>query len=269
MAACEMKIDDLSTGLELILNASEGVLQIAITQNEKLICFEEWLIQQKGAEILSDAITEICKRLNFIPKDLKRIACVTGPGSFTGIRLVLATSAALRRVSKAQLANINYLQALATSAVIWRGLLYPEKVFVLTHARKNLVHFQQFQSYGPQIPALSVTEIEVITPEDALAKIGNQSCLVCGSALIRYPQTFALPSTGKGPIGAPNAIILNNLANPISQALCLLARHGDYFPRDLEPNYIRQCDAVENLSKDDEVFTKVIEILDKVPKSQI
>ena len=30
-------------------------------------------------------------------------------------------------------------------------------------------------------------------------------------------------------------------------ALCLLARHGDYADQDIEPLYVRPCDAVENL----------------------
>ena len=32
-----------------------------------------------------------------------------------------------------------------------------------------------------------------------------------------------------------------------TEALCLLARHGDYAPEDIEPLYVRPCDAVENL----------------------
>jgi hypothetical protein len=37
------------------------------------------------------------------------------------------------------------------------------------------------------------------------------------------------------------------LTSPDMAALCLLARHGDYFSRDLEPVYVRSCDAVDNL----------------------
>ena len=30
------------TGLELVLNAAEGALQIIVTEDERLICVQEW-----------------------------------------------------------------------------------------------------------------------------------------------------------------------------------------------------------------------------------
>lgn len=237
----------LSTGLELILNACENVLQIEITDNEKPLCYEEWHLPKRSSEILSDAIAEMCRRLGIKPSSFRRIACMAGPGSFTGIRLVLATASALRRSSRAQLASLDYLQAIATSAVMRRGLLYSHTVYVVTYARRNLVHFQQFTSYGPQIPALPVTEVSLVTPQETLTIIGDAKCLLCGSGISRNADTYAQSATGAGPSGASNAILLPDLINPDASALRLLARHGDYFPRDVSPKYVRPCDAMENL----------------------
>lgn len=236
-----------STGLELILNACEGALQIVITDNEKPLVFEQWLVPQKAAEILAPALAQMCERLEIRPDGFRRIGCFAGPGSFTGIRLVLATAAAMRRASHAQLASLDYLQALATSAVQRRNLLYPGKVCVLTHARRELVHFQQFCSYGAQIPAQPLDIVRLISPSEALQEIAREKCLVCGSGLAKEPDIFALPITGQGPLDAPDAELMPELVHPDLSALCLLARHGDYFPTDVEPKYVRGCDAVENL----------------------
>lgn len=267
----------LSTGLELILNASEGALQIAVTENEQPLCFEEWFAPQRATEILAPALDNICKRLGISMHGFRRIACVCGPGSFTGIRLVLATASAVRRVTKAQLANLDYLQALATSAVMRGGLLYGQKVFVLTHARNGLAHFREFVSYGPQIPAQPVNEVRLAPPEEALGKISLVPCHVCGSALARYPAYFSQPVTGQGPAGAPRAILLPGLVNPDLDALRLLARHGDYFPKDLDPVYVRSCDAVDNLDdiakkqgKDEnEAREAMNKLLTRKPESEI
>ena len=104
------------TGLELILNAAEGALQIVVTEDERLLCVQEWHKADRATEILAPALAEICKTLGISPAGFRRIACVRGPGSFTGIRLVLTTAAALRRVGQARLAGLDYMQALATSA---------------------------------------------------------------------------------------------------------------------------------------------------------
>lgn len=236
-----------STGLELVLNACEGALQIVVTDDEKPLCFQEWFAPQRATEILAPELEQICKRLNIELKQFRRVGCFAGPGSFTGIRLVLATAAAIRRAGHAQLASLDYLQALATSAVKRRNLLYPGKVFVITHARRDLVHFQEFASFGSDIPAQPANEVELTSPEAALMKIGESSCLVCGSGLRRHARIFAQPVTGQGPAGAPRADLLPDLVHPDLAALCLLARHGDYYPSDVDPRYVRGCDAIENL----------------------
>lgn len=238
---------DLSTGLELVLNAAGGALQILVTENGRIRCFEEWLDASRATELLAPALEQLCRALGIAPAGFRRIACVAGPGSFTGIRLTLATAAALRRTGQAQLASLDFLQALATSAVMRRGLLYPASVLVITHARRDLVHYRPFCSYGPQIPAQPLAPVRLISPAEALRLMGEQPCHVCGSGLARNPRFFTPEATGKGPSGAPMAVLMPELLEPDAAALALLARHGDYFPRDIEPLYVRPCDAVENL----------------------
>ena len=280
------------TGLELILNAAEGALQIIVTEDERLLCVQEWHKADRATEILAPALADMCRALNIAPAQFRRIACVRGPGSFTGIRLVLATAAALRRVGQARLAGLDYMQALATSAVLQHNLFYGTPVWVLTHARRNLVHCQPFMSYGPQIPAQPSQPVDLCTPQEALQRMEaacndplpqgtdkHRCARVCGSGLARNAAVFAgidgmrmvPPDPGAGMLAIPGLVC------PHAEALRLLARHGDYFDADVEPLYVRPCDAVENLPQlaprmgmtGEHAVAALDVMLERTPKSEI
>lgn len=249
------------TGWELILNAAEGILQLCITEDEVLRCAQAWSCPDHATEILAPALDSMCRSLGVQPAQFRRIACVRGPGSFTGIRLVLTTAAALRRTGHAQLAALDALQALATTVTQRHCLPFGTKVWTLTQARRNLLHCQCFQSYGPRIPAQPLAAVELCAPQEALRRLmvsrsegcGEVSCAarvwVCGSGLRRHEAVFgSLDGMGELPLSADALVVaLPDVTVPDATALCLLARHGDYFPKDIEPLYVRPCDAVEHL----------------------
>ena len=76
----------------LIMNAAEGRIQIALAQEETLLCAQEWSAPSKGTELLTPVLADMLGRLGLRPASVDRIACVAGPGSFTGLRLVLTTA---------------------------------------------------------------------------------------------------------------------------------------------------------------------------------
>lgn len=234
------------TGWELILSAAEGALQIVLTHAEELICAQRWGRNDRATEILAPALADMARTCGLRPRQLRRIACVRGPGSFTGIRLVLVTAAALRRTAPAlQLAGLDYLQALATTAAVERRLPYATPITVLTHARRHLLHVQPYISYGWSIPAQAADAVRLCTPEEVLARFmtDNSHTVFCGSGLQRNPRL--LEELAK----RPDPLCLDQLRLPSVDALRLLARHGEYGHIDIEPLYIRPCDAVETLPR--------------------
>lgn len=258
--------------ITLVLNAAEGRVQFVLAQHEaknndeigteadaslwRILCHHELDAPSRGTELLPPALHNALRALDLTPQDVGRIACVHGPGSFTGIRLVLAFASGFRRAVGCPVGGINYLHALAASVPEFPGISgLPTRRRVLTHARRDLVHRQDFvvglTGTEGLVPA---SEPEMVALEQALNGLDGQSgpTLLLGSgydrnreALAPYldRERFQEQNAPKGRVFCP----LPGMDQPTAKALVSLAQKADYAATDLEPLYLRPCDAVSNL----------------------
>jgi tRNA threonylcarbamoyl adenosine modification protein YeaZ len=233
-------------GLTLVLNAAEGRLQIVLADGREILCAQDWAASRRGTELLVPALERIFSGLRLRFVDLERIACVRGPGSFTGIRLVLSTAAAFARASGALLAGLDYMQALALGvrAFLEERDAAPQRIWVLKHARRDLAYVQVFAPGREEALPRAVSELELLSPEQCLQRMREQAqdgmrLWALGSALARHAEFAALPGLA---LRVPA-----RFWGPSPEDLLLLARHAEYGRRDIEALYVRPCDAVENL----------------------
>ena len=232
-------------GLTLILNAAEGRLQIILADGDELLCAQDWAAARRGAELLAPALERIFSGLQLRCSALERIACVRGPGSFTGIRLVLATAAALARASGALLAGLDYMQALALGARACWEADNAARIWVLTHARRDLALAQVFAPERDEPLPRAVSELALLTPEQCLQRMRDEArdgmrLWALGSALARHAEFEALPGLARR--------VPARCWGPSPEDLLLLARHAEYGRRDIEALYAQPCDAVDNLA---------------------
>ncbi len=263
--------------LYCILNAAEGQLDIILCTEDTILCAQSWHAPTRGAEILTPALEALLKICKLSVQDITHFACIHGPGSFTGIRLVMGTIAAIRRVTGAANASIDYMQALALTAQHKAFALLPSPytahICVMTHARRNLVHGQQFtvtvdaKVNDTACPCPSAIAPALLYAPDALCMQMSEKispsvqdetahAYVIGSGLLRNKEAiFASLASHNISVGnAPHPqVSLFMQQHPTPQALWELAKTATYHHEDLEPLYIRPCDAVENL---DHIATK-------------
>lgn len=79
----------------LLIDTSQDKTVIALSKEEKIIDKKIWQAQYRQSETLLPAIDQLLKKNKLALKDLIGIIVNSGPGSYTGLRVGIATANAL------------------------------------------------------------------------------------------------------------------------------------------------------------------------------
>lgn len=131
------------------------------------------------AERLLQAVDRLLELSRVKVEELELIAVSSGPGSFTGLRIGLATAKGLAQGLKIPLVGVPTAESYARRVEFWPG-----RVCVLIHDRRNLVYRTDFAGSGGERPIEleldRLEEIEAILAEDLKGR------LFLGSGAERY-----------------------------------------------------------------------------------
>jgi tRNA threonylcarbamoyladenosine biosynthesis protein TsaB len=163
--------------------------------------------------------------------DLDQVECIlagVGPGTFTGIRIALATARSLSRATRAVLSKNSTLTALAAPA-----LLDAKEPLVLAvlDAKRRQVFAQHFADEGTHGKILCATP-EELSAEDVPLK---RDMLIVGDGAVRYRG--ALSALGRIP---PDASLLHRVT---AVGHVLSADLTPVSPGEVVPLYVREPDA--------------------------
>ena len=183
---------------------------------------------QSFSETLLPQVEEVVKSSGAFEK-LDAVAVSIGPGSFTGLRIGLATAKALAYAWGMKIIGVPTLQALAYN--------FPSaKVLPLIDAQKNRAYCQLFEKFS------ALSELEIKPIDEAVTEAGrlDGEIFLCGDVLNKIKAS--LPPNVK--LAPPNL----KMPRASSVALCgadLLAAGKVDNVMNLEPLYIRRSEAEE------------------------
>ncbi|WP_320169348.1 tRNA (adenosine(37)-N6)-threonylcarbamoyltransferase complex dimerization subunit type 1 TsaB [Maridesulfovibrio sp.] len=242
---CDEKPD-----LLLAINGTEETLQIILARREdesepySLLETKTLIVPGRSVNFMIPSIRDSLNLFGFVPEDIKRIALISGPGSFTGLRLTFSAAAGLIAGSNGIIAGMEYLPILARGAALASGL----PVWTITHSRRMQVYLQGFESMSsseectpsPITPPLPVTVQEAA---EIITSYKQKLAAVTGTGIIKNsnffdgflednPQLKALPK---------------QFNTPDPEDIILAANHADYSRIMPVPMYLRGSDAEENL----------------------
>jgi tRNA threonylcarbamoyladenosine biosynthesis protein TsaB len=219
-------------GWLLAIESATGAASAALWRNGETRDEERAAPDVSAAAALLPAIDRLLRRTGVGVADLAGFAIAIGPGSFTGLRIGVATVKGLAYGSQAPVAAVSTLAALARAAGAGQ-----EPVVALLDARRGEVYGGAFQRQGEQ--ADPILPEGVFTPEQLAARLPARCRLVGeGASLVQERLSAAL---GPGvTLGRESGLRARAVAELGAR---LLAQGAGVPVAALVPRYLRRAEA--------------------------
>ena len=209
-------------------DTSSKALTLAILEDETLLAQMTLNIKKNHSITLMPAIDFLMNSLDMKPTDLDRIVVAQGPGSYTGLRMAVATAKTLAHTLKIELVGVSSLLALVPEQV--EGLVIP-----VMDARRNNVYAGFYQSDQAVRSEAHLPLAEVL----GIADTADQPVTFVGETTAFVEQIeAALPQAAIQPT-LPDAAVIGRLGLDLpAQSI-----------HDFVPNYLKRVEAEENWLK--------------------
>ncbi|MDJ1492007.1 tRNA (adenosine(37)-N6)-threonylcarbamoyltransferase complex dimerization subunit type 1 TsaB [Cytophagaceae bacterium DM2B3-1] len=98
--------------LILSIETSVKACSVALHQSGKLLATFQFLVEKATSQVLTVAIEQIIHDSGYLLKDLEAVAVAKGPGSYTGLRIGVATAKGLCYALQIPLLAVNTLEVM-------------------------------------------------------------------------------------------------------------------------------------------------------------
>ncbi|WP_269795627.1 tRNA (adenosine(37)-N6)-threonylcarbamoyltransferase complex dimerization subunit type 1 TsaB [Streptococcus sp. SM3] len=211
----------------LAFDTSSKALSLAILENKQVLAETTINIKKNHSITLMPAINFLMESLDWTPKDLDRIVAAEGPGSYTGLRIAVATAKTLAHTLNIELVGMSSLLALVPSQQ--EGLVVP-----VMDARRNNVYAGFYENAKPVMPESHLSFEEVLEK-------------VKGVSQVTFVGEVA-PFVEQIQEHLPRANYQENLPNASNLALWAWDKEATSL-HDFVPNYLKRVEAEENWLK--------------------
>ena len=220
------------------IDTSSMAASVAVIEDNKLIC--EYTINTKKthSQKLMPMIENMLGLSDLNVREIDAIAVCEGPGSFTGLRIGMATAKAIAHVNDIPVIGVNSQEALAANMN-----LCDKKICSILDAQRNQVYTGRYQYEGTklvEIKEIGIQQIDELLEE--LAQSGEQWILV-GEAVYKYEDKIREISNIEIPAASNNVTKAGSLC---SVAKVKFDEGKDIFDcYTVNPLYIRKSQAEE------------------------
>ncbi|EOD00406.1 tRNA (adenosine(37)-N6)-threonylcarbamoyltransferase complex dimerization subunit type 1 TsaB [Caldisalinibacter kiritimatiensis] len=221
----------------LAVDASTIVATCAILDEDKIL--SEHILNYKltHSEKIMPMIKEVLNSCGLKPKDIDVYAASKGPGSFTGLRIGIATIKGLAHVADKPVVGVSTLEALAYNMPLADGIVVP-----IMDARRNRVYTGMYKWVDGRFETVNEEMAIEVTELIDMLKDVEEKIIFNGNGTLVYKDQLKEALGGKA-VFAPASVNMAR-ASSVAQIAMMKAKEGkveSYYS--LVPNYLRKSQA--------------------------
>lgn len=225
----------------LAIDTSSNVATVAVMEDDLLL--GEYTLNHKKthSQKIMVMIEQLLADLELKVQDMDVFAVVIGPGSFTGLRIGVATVKALAHATGKPVVSVGTLEALAYNVPLAEHIIVP-----IMDARRNNVFTA---SYIWDEGFKEIGEPEVISIEECVASCGDFLDTIFVGDGVAVHREYIKEQLGEHAI-FPHGATLNSRASSVAAIAIEKAKRGETQSyTEVEPYYIRKSQAERELEE--------------------
>jgi tRNA threonylcarbamoyladenosine biosynthesis protein TsaB len=234
IAHCALCLDDYYPVLVLALDTTTSTGSCALARDGRIVCEQVNDAPNAHAEHLPGDLMSLLERAGTTLSEIDVFAVATGPGSFTGIRIGIATMQGLAFADRKPLVGVSGFDALAriagdfdwvaTWVDAWRGEVFAA---LYEHGREA------------EPPVVGRPEVLLESLSEGHPRSGRPTLFIGDGALMHRESIRR--------VMGESARLADPPAPPLAGTMAILASveslSGEHLPHAIRPLYIRRTDA--------------------------
>lgn len=219
----------------LALDTSTPVISVALSKQGVTLALLAYSRGRSGSSKILFAVDAVFAQTGIGLEACDAIACAVGPGSFTGLRVGIATTKGLAEGRGLKVVGVPTLEAYAHALQGVEGLLCP-----MVDARKKEVYVAGYRWEGDNLVELWAPRAQ--SPETLALQVGGRIALLFGEGAGAYRYQLESSLGNRARFG-PTALAISNAHRVARLGLDKLAETGGVEPNELRPIYGRPSEA--------------------------
>jgi tRNA threonylcarbamoyladenosine biosynthesis protein TsaB len=229
--------------LLLALDTTTTVCSVALGDEKKLLAETFLNVKRTHSQRLMPVLISLLEHAGLDKKELEGIVVTTGPGSFTGIRIGIATARGLAQGLGIPVIGVMTLDALAEAAAFFEGLICP-----ILDARRDQVYVALYR--GGKEGLKTMKPVAALALEELVAMIEKYEgeVLFLGDGVESYGKV--LRNIFKERYSEmPSPLLFNRASFVLQRGIKIWQECGPSPLYHLKPFYIRPPEAVRRLQE--------------------